>query len=94
MRNFKLFFILSLLLATNCATTTTSSINLFNCTKTVNISSIGTAVSIAYNPMNHYLGIALTNAIHLYNLETNAWVGTSIDTTALINLDFIYSVDY
>ena len=77
-----------------CSASTISSIDFFNCTKTINLSSIGTAVSIAYNPMNHYLAIALTNSISLYNLEKDEWVGTSIDTTGLINLDLICSVDY
>ena len=49
-----------------------SSVDFFNCTTDINLSTIGTPVSIAYNPINNYLIIALTNSIHLYNLKTNA----------------------
>lgn len=84
MKNYLLTFLFYLLFSSiaKCSTSTTSAIDSFNCTKSINLSTLGTAVSIAYNPINHYLAIALINSIDLYNLEKDEWVGTTIDTTA------------
>lgn len=96
MLNFQIIFCISFFISFTISTTTTTnpSTTLFNCTKSISVSTFGTPVSLAYNPVNHYLAIALPNAIKLYNLETNEWTTTSIDTTTLINIDIIRSVDY
>ena len=73
MLTLKIILCLSFFISITISTTETtdSSATLFNCTKSISVSTFGTPVSLAYNPVNNYLAIAFTNAIKLYNLEKN-----------------------